>query len=157
MIPFPLAASRNEARDNAMHLARTALDVDGREITRLCMLAEVWSRIAQTFPEEQPVLAVDYGQAVEDYHPYPAADTTAVLQLPQKQYADQHGLRYADGTVVVDGDLWHVLRVLATRYVQGSMTHTATVDLREQFESRLTFIQNGDDPIVQAMIESPRN
>lgn len=157
MIPFPLAATKNEARDNATHLARVAEDADPADVLRYTALAAVWSGIAMTFPNESTPWQLGPGQQMdEDYHPHPAEDTQ-VIQFPQRQYAPQAARGYDAGTVVVDADLWVVLRVLAVRYVMSSMTHTATVDLRQAEPDDLVFMRNGDEPIIQAMLETPRN
>ena len=158
VIPFPLAATKNEARDNALYLAGCAADdTDPSEVVRCTALAAVWSGIAMTFPDQSAEWDLGPGQQIEEsYHPRPAEDTQ-VIELPRRQVVSQSQLTYGNNTVMVDADLWAVLRVLAVRYVMSSMTHTATVDLRQVEPEDLVLIRNGDEPIIQAMLETPRN
>lgn len=126
-IPYPQATTRADARDNAIRLALAAEDhqVQGQIRPAECsaMIAEVWSHIAATFPEEERVLYAldDAAMVEEDHRPYPAQDVTEVIPR-----------------VVVNGDAvtvpretWNVLRALAMRYVWSSLEHRADVDLSD--------------------------
>lgn len=116
MIPYPNPSTRDQARDNAVHLAKEAEDRIGvrpESALELVSLAEVWASIAATFPEDESQLSKrdqlsEEHPVIEDHRPYPASSDATEVIPRFDPYPDQ---------VPVDRSLLMVLKCLAIRFV----------------------------------------
>lgn len=163
-IPFPEAATRSEARDNAIYLAMQAEETLGNTqapTNDTAHLASVWSQIALSFPED-PVL-VDNGtfngfHPVEDHRPYPASEETAVIPTQHVRTV----MRISDtgtDTITVEAASWDVLRYLAAVYLCGMPDRRTVIDLegvqREGQGYEVHLLRMPDSSNVHIVYEQP--
>lgn len=183
-IPYLKPTTRDQARRNAIYFAEAALEGNGMGSADLDLHhAQAWSAIAMTFPEE-PTYVVDDLSGVQervvqaytdplhnaegfdpremaDRNGFGDPDATAVLELPRRD--PSVGVVGASGlppgvhaTVSVDAVAWDVLRLLAIRYVLGSIQRGVTVDLTDEDTGprvwSLEFTRMPDSPIVHVSV-----
>lgn len=162
-IPFPNASTRNEARDNAIELAKLAEDkmgVSPELVTQYGQMAAVWADIAQSYPVEDSPWNLGPGQVVEEsYHPYPAAtDETQVMVVGPDKALEPSGV-VTDGPVPisVDSAHWDVLRYLAACYLVNLEDRRTLIDLdavRERGSTyAIRFLTMPDTPNVHVLYE----
>lgn len=109
MIPYPNPYTRDQARDNAIYLAKIAEEGNAQWATPL---AGVWASVAHAFPE----------QVVEDHRPYPAQDATEVIPRVEPNNV----------MVSISRSAHDALRVLAIRHLwQLNGQHRAVLTMSE--------------------------